>query len=139
MPANNAPIFVLTPNCPGVTISAANTARDGSGSLVTLFTAGAEGSLVTSIVFTSSQPTVGISAARVVRIFITDTAGANPKLFQEIAMLQVTSSNTAIGATVSANIPNGLALKAGQQIKVSQSVYGSAADGTDVIATGGDY
>ena len=65
MPANQRPIFVLTPNCPVINIpgvvASANTARDGSGTLGTnifnLFTAGSNGSRVDSIKFTSAQAT----------------------------------------------------------------------------------
>ncbi|MFY8165200.1 MAG: hypothetical protein ACOVJ8_01330 [Sediminibacterium sp.] len=51
MPANTTPIFVLTPNTSTATIDAANTARDGSGTLVTAFTAGASGSRVDFVQF----------------------------------------------------------------------------------------
>ena len=44
MPANIAPIFVLTPNIGFGRITAANTTSDGSGALITIFTAGANGS-----------------------------------------------------------------------------------------------
>lgn len=139
MPANTAPIFTLTPVAATATIAAANTARDGSGTLVNLFTAGANGSRIDFITFTSAQATVGASAARVQRIFVTDTSGLNSRLISEVAMSAVTSSNTAIGATATVTFTNGLILASGQIIQVSQSVYGSAADGTHVIARGGSY
>lgn len=136
---NTSPIFTLTPNAATSTIAAANTARDGSGSLVTAFTAGANGSRVDFITFTSSQATVGASSARVQRVFLTDTSGLNPTLISEVAMTAVTSSNTAIGATQTITFTNGLVINSGQLIKVSQSVYASAADGTAVLVRGGNY
>lgn len=139
MAANTAPIFTLTPNAATSTIAAANTARDGSGSLVTAFTAGANGSRVDFIVFTSSQPVVGANSARVQRVFLTDTSGLNPRLISEVALNTVTSSNTAVGATATITFTNGLVIKSGQLIKVSQSVYASTTDGTDVLVRGGDY
>lgn len=139
MPANTSPIFTLTPVAATSTIAAANTARDGSGSLVTAFTAGANGSRVDFITFTSSQATAAASAARVQRVFLTDTAGLNPILIQEVAFSAVTASNTAIGATATITFTNGLIINAGQIIRVSQSVYGSAADGTSVLVRGGNY
>jgi len=139
MPANTAPIFTLVPNTPTATIAAANTARDGSGSLVDLFTSGVNGSRIDFITFTSAQATPAASAARVQRVFLTDTSGLNPRLISEVAMSAVTASNTAIGATSTITFTNGLILKSGQLIKVSQSVYGSAADQTHVVARGGDY
>lgn len=139
MPANTSPIFTLTPNAATSTIAAANTARDGSGALVTAFTAGANGSRVDFITFTSSQATAGASSARVQRVFLTDTAGLNPRLIQEIVLSAVTASNTAIGATSTITFTNGLVINAGQLIQVSQSVYASAADTTAVLVRGGNY
>ena len=139
MPANTSPIFTLTPNASAVNIAAANTARDGSGTLVTAFTAGSNGSRVDFITFTSAQATAAASAARVQRVFLTDASGLNPRLIQEIVLAAVTASNTAIGATSTITFTNGLVIKSGQLIKVSQSVYGSAADATDVLVRGGDY
>jgi len=139
MPANTSPIFTLTPKAATANIAAANTARDGSGTLVTLFTAGANGSRVDFITFTSSQVTAAASAARVERVFLTDESGLNPRLISEIAMSAVTASNTAIGATATITFTNGLIINAGQIIRVSQSVYGSAADATDVLLRGGNF
>ena len=139
MPANTSPIFTLTPKAATARIAAANTARDGSGTLVTLFTAGSNGSRVDFITFTSSQVTAAASAARVQRVYLTDESGLNPRLISEIAMSAVTASNTAIGATATITFTNGLIINAGQIISVSQSVYGSAADATDVLLRGGNY
>lgn len=139
MPANTSPIFTLTPKAATARIAAANTARDGSGSLVTLFTAGANGSRVDFITFTSSQVTAAASAARVQRVFLTDESGLNPRLISEVAMSAVTASNTAIGATATITFTNGLIINAGQVISVTQSVYGGAADGTDVVLRGGNF
>lgn len=139
MPANTTPIFTLTPKAVTATIAAANTARDGSGTLVDLFTSGANGSRIDFVTFTSAQATVGASAARVQRVFLTDTGGINPRLIQEVVLSAVTSSNTAIGSTSTITFTNGLIINSGQILKVSQSVYGSAADGTHVIARGGDF
>jgi len=139
MPANTSPIFTLTPEAVTCTIAAANTARDGSGTLVDLFTAGANGSRIDFITFISAQATPAASAARVQRVFLTDTAGLNPRLVQEIVLPAVTASATAIGATSTITFTNGLVINAGQIVKVSQSVYGSANDQTQAIARGGDY
>ena len=139
MPANTTPIFTLTPKAVTATIAAANTARDGSGTLVDAFTSSANGSRIDFVTFTSAQATVGASAARVQRVFLTDTGGINPRLIQEVVLSAVTSSNTAIGSTSTITFTNGLIINSGQILKVSQSVYGSAADGTHVVARGGDF
>lgn len=139
MPANTTPIFTLTPKAVTANIAAANTARDGSGTLIDLFTAGANGSRLDFITFTSAQATAAASAARVQRVFLTDTAGLNPRLISEVVLSAVTASNTAIGATATITFTNGLILNSGQIVKVTQSVYGSAADGTHALARGGDF
>jgi len=139
MPANTTPIFTLTPKAATARIAAANTARDGSGTLSDLFTAGTNGSRVDFITFTSSQVTAAASAARVQRVFLTDESGLNPRLISEVVLSAVTASNTAIGATATITFTNGLIINTGQIIRVSQSIYGSAADATDVLLRGGNF
>lgn len=139
MAANTAPIFTLTPNCPVVAVAAANTARDGSGVLVTLFTAGADGSRVESITFTSAQATAALSSAMVGRVFLTDSAGANPRLISEVVIAAVTASNTVIGAASTIAYSNGLIIPTGCILKVTQSIYAGVQDQMHVTARGGDY
>ena len=137
--ANTTPIFVLTPNFSTAASAAANTASDGSGALVTLFTAGANGSLISSIKVNNAQISAALSSAMVVRIFITDTAGANPRLHSEAALPAATRSLTAVGATVTINFLGGLQIAAGQIVKVCQSAYAGVQDLTHFSAQGGDY
>jgi hypothetical protein len=146
--ANFSPIFVLTPNCPVITIpglvASANTARDGSGTLGTnifnLFTAGANGSRVDYIKFTSAQATAAAMSSIIVgRVFLTDTTGANPRLIEEVAIANATASNTVIGATSTITFIGGLIIDSGQIIRVSQSVCAGVQDQMQVVARGGDY
>lgn len=137
--ANFSPIFVLTPNCPTATIAASNTARDGSGTLVTLFTAGASGSRVDYVKFTSAQATAAACSAMVGRVWLTDTAGANPRLIEEVAIVTATASNTVIGATSTITFIGGLVIASGQIVKVTQSIYAGVQDQFQVVARGGDY
>lgn len=133
------PQFTATPRATTSRIAAANTARDGSGTLVTSFTAGASGSRIDFITFTSSQATVGASALRICRVFLSDTSGANPRIISEVSLPAVTSSNTAVGSTATITFTNGLVIGAGQILYTTQSIYGGAADTTDVLARGGDF
>ena len=139
MSANTTPIFILAPNTSVATIGAANTARDGSGALVTVFTAGADGSRLDSIDFTSAQATAAASSAMVWNVFITDTAGANPRLFKSLAQVTITPSTTVISATGNLSFGNGLLLTSGQLVRVTQTVYAGVQDKVDVIARGGNY
>ena len=91
MTANTSPIFTLTPNALPVSLSAANTERIySSGTLVTVVTAGANGSRIEALKATASATTT----AGVIRYWITDAAGANPKLFEERLVTAVTPSTT---------------------------------------------
>lgn len=139
MSANVQPIFTLTPNCKGTTINAANTAKDGSGAITTLFTAGTNGSRVDRVTITNSQATAGANSASVNRIWISDTSGANYKLYKESAVAAVTGSNTAIGYSTTLNFVSGLILASGQLLGGTIAVRASASDNMDFVVEGGDY
>lgn len=138
MPANTTPIFVLTPNCSSVSLTSSNTARDGSGTMSTVFTAGTNGSRVDYIVFTSTQTIAVASVAKVCRVFVTDASGFNPKLRAEVALTAVTPTSAVIGSTSTITFTNGLVIRSGQLIRVTASVI-STTDCVDVFAHGGDY
>jgi hypothetical protein len=139
MTANTSPIFTLTPNIGLASVAAANTASDGSGVLVTLFTAGANGSRLERIRYNNAQATAAASSAMVIRFFITDNAGANPKLLAEVALATATRSTTAVGAGGVLVFSNGLVIPTGTVIKVIQSVYAGAQDLMHYVAEGGDF
>lgn len=139
MAVNTTPIFPLTPVIGYARLTAANTARDGSGSLSTLVTGDTDGTRVDYITFTSAQATAAANSAMVGRVFITDNAGSNPRLLSEIAISAVTASNTAIGATQTITFAGGLIIPSGVVLKVAISVYAGAQDQVDVIARAADY
>ena len=139
MPANTLPIFTLVPDIGRARMVAANTASDGSGVLYPCFTGGTNGSRVDSITFNSSQTTYAATSAMVARVFITDTAGANPRLLSEIALPSVTKTAAIVGQSQTITYTNGLIIPAGSVLQVCQSVYASAADQYDVIVRGGDF
>jgi len=139
MAPNTSPIFVLTPNNGFARPGAANLTSDGSGTCPTVFTAGAAGSRVEHVYFFNGQATAAASSAMVVRLFLTDTSGANPKLIDEQVMGAATRSVTVVGAAGEFPNAKGLTLLAGALLKVVQSVYASAADQVDFTAVGGDF
>ena len=133
MAANTVPIFALIPTTIGVgRIAAANTASDGSGALVTLYTAATNGARFDKVVVLNSQATAAASSAMVVRLFITDTAGANPRLIAESALAAATRSTTVVGATVTFTFSGGYIMLAGQILQACQSLYAGVADQNDV-------
>lgn len=107
-------------------INVANTARDGTGSLFTLFTPGASGSRLDDIKITAT----GITTAGMLRFFVFNTITAQNHLLQEVTVLAVTPSST-IPAFSSALINLGLTLAPGELVKVSTN----NAETFDVICT----
>jgi hypothetical protein len=112
MAANLNPIFTLTPRADTANFSAANTARDGSGVLNTVASAGANGTLINSVRVNAQSTTT----AGMVRLFVHN--GTTGFLWHEIPVTAITP-----GVNVAAFeaeyvpqfplcIPSGYALKA---------------------------
>ena len=139
MAANTSPIFTRQGNFTPARIAAANTASDGSGALVTLVTAAADGTRVDGVRFINSQVTAAAAGAKVYRIFLSDTGGANPRLVGEVLVAAVTRSTVAIGQTVLYTFDQPIIMQSGQIMSVVQSVYAGVQDQTDAIAYAGNY
>jgi len=136
---NTTPIFTVRGNFLPARIAAANTASDGSGTLVSLVTASVEGTRVDGVRFRNSQITAAASSAMIHRIFITDAAGANPRLIGEVITPAATRSNTVAGATSIFTFDQPVIMRSGQIMSVTQSLYAGAQDQFDAIAYAGDY
>ena len=103
--------YASTPRAALGQVSTANTARDGTGTLATIFTAGSSGSRIDDIKIQAT----GTTTAGVVRLFLHD--GTNARLFAEILVSAVTPSTTveAWSATLlnqAIVIPSGWSLRA---------------------------
>ena len=93
------PQYVGTPRTAAAVISTANANRDGTGTIATVFTAGASGSRIDTIVLEARATTT----AGMIRLFVHD--GTTAWLYDEIPVVAVTPSGTvpAWNATVGAN------------------------------------
>src|SRR5689334_3494733 len=96
MAAGTSPIFVATPRSAGVTTGVnANTAFDGTGTVTTVFTAGANGSKIEDVFLDH----LGTNIATVVRFFVnngsTNTTASNNWLVHEETMAANTASQVA--------------------------------------------
>lgn len=136
MPANTAPIFPLTPNVPvGKTLTTANTAKDGTGTVVTLFTAGANGGRVDYV----KVRALGTNVATVIRLFINNgsptSTASNNSLFVDMTIAATTNSETA--QLVDNIITLDLSLPAGYTI--TATIGTTVAAGLQCTAVGGDY
>ena len=133
MPANFKPVFSLVPLTPFVVLTGTTTDKSGAttANMKTLVTSGANGTKVTQIGFKF----VGTSTAGTILIFITDTAGANPTLYDEIVYGAVTSSTTANSGRIF-NLYSDLQLKSGQLIIVGATTVNTS---INVWASQGDF
>lgn len=84
------------------TVSAANTNRDGTGTIVTIATGSAAGFKVNEVV---TQPTVTTTAG-MIRLFISTDSGSTWNLFDEIPVAAATVSASVPGARNSKNYSN---------------------------------
>lgn len=137
MPANTAPIFSRTARINWANnMTAANTARDGTGTVDTVFTADAvNGSFVNKLII---RPR-GTNVATVMRIFVnnglTNATAANNSLISEVGLVASTASETAAQATV--EMPLNLALPPGYRLMATLGT--AVAAGFAVTTAGGDY
>lgn len=103
-------------------LSVANTNRNGTGTIVSVFTAGASGSRIDDIYIVANATTT----AGVIRLFISD--GTNIRLWQEILVSAVTPSTTqAVWSASLLNqalvIPSGYSLQASTNNAETFSVF----------------
>lgn len=136
--ANTSPIFVGVPHVEwgSTAITTANTAKDGTGTVLTVFTADAtDGSFVQRIRFRAA----GTNVATVARVFINNGSSAatpaNNILWDEITLSATTLSEVAALATY--ELPLNFGLPAGYKLNVTIGTTVSA--GYYVSVIGGDY
>lgn len=80
--------YAATPKTAVAQVSTANTNRDGTGTLATVFTAGTSGSRIDDIAIIAT----GTTTAGMVRLFLHD--GTNARLWREVAVSAITPSAT---------------------------------------------
>lgn len=137
MAANTSPIFLKQPNVQYASTGVnANTALDGTSTVVTVFTADAtNGSKIENVTLTH----LGTNVATVVRFFVnngsSNTTATNNALVYEVTMAANTLSQTA--ASVPMTWAANLYLKPGYKLNVT--IGTAIAAGIMVFAQGGDY
>lgn len=145
MAANTSPIYTLTPDIAwgsadgnGGTagpLKTANTAMDGTGTVLTVFTAQTNGSYVRKLIARAA----GTCTGSVLRVFInngsTNATIANNILIDEITLPATTAIATAALPTI--QVPLEFAMPNGYKINVTLGTTVSAGWWVSVI--GGDY
>ncbi len=143
---NTAPIYSRVASISWGTIATANTAKDGTGTVVTIFTADAtNGGRVDRVRFRSA----GTNVATVARVFInngsTNATASNNTLYAEVTLAATTLSEVAslaLQEIPNANtVPDGtgfpLVLPPGYKLNVT--IGTTVAAGWAVTAVGGVY
>jgi len=145
MPANTSPIYSIvgatdstaSNNTGTVSGPTANTAQDGSGTLIKAFTAGTNGSYVQKIRF---RPVLS-PAATVCRVFISSSSTTSTTvtwLYDEITLPAVTVSQTAASSVF--ELPLNIALDPSYLLYVTFATStGAAGTGYSVVTIAGDY
>ena len=134
MAANTAAIFPLTPKVSWGTILTQNTAVDGTGTVVTIYQAGSNGSRLDTVQIKYAGTTV----ATIMRFFInnnsTNATATNNSFYSEYAVFPGTGTST---AQADITIPFDLVLPANYKLNITIST--TVANNLAVTACGGDY
>ena len=137
MAANTLPIYSKAGDVQwsAAAITSANTAKDGTGTVTTVFTAGVDGGRVEKLVF---QP-LGTNVATVARIFVnngqSNATPANNAYFKDVTLPASTLSESASMPAV--EVPLNLALPSGYRLLVTLGT--AIAAGVMVTVVGGKY
>lgn len=124
-----APAFAAIPNRGSAVASTANTNRDGTGTLATVFTAGASGSRIDYVRLQARVTT----AAGTVRLFLSD--GTNVNLLKEQVTVGATVSGTVAGESYDYIPASPLILKASETLKACPN----NSEAWVITAFGGDF
>lgn len=125
----SAPIFVGVPKTWQAALSAANTNRDGSGTLVSVLSAGASGSRIDRLRVVAS----GTTTAGVIRYYVND--GTNKYLIKERLVTAITPSATVQVFEDEVSFGDGLVLPTGWSLMAAPH----NAENFKVFAQGGDF
>jgi hypothetical protein len=124
----NAPQFAATPRIAVAQVSTANPYRDGTGTVVTVLTAGSSGTRVDYV----AVKAVASTLAGVVRLFIHD--GSNARLLTEVPVPMTTPVATDKTFEQLVELAGGIVLPTGYSLRATTE----AANTFNVFAFGGD-
>lgn len=110
----SSPQFIATPKNGVAQVSVANTNRDGSGTLATVYTAGASGARIDMLAITAAATTT----AGMLRFYVSD--GSVNRLIRELPVVAVVPSATVPAFSVPSYLfEGGLVLQANWLLKAS--------------------
>lgn len=132
MAVTATPIHIQGPRAASASIATANTNRDGTGTIGTVFTAGSNGSKIDHIKITAA----GTTTAGVVRLYLYD--GSTYYLYDEVLVAAITPSATIAAWTYNYDTSQpstSLYLASGWSLRASTH----NAETFKVSCVGGDY
>jgi len=122
MSQNTSPVFAKTPIFNQAYLTSAYTDRTGvTGGLVTLATAGSLGSKITQI----GVKFTGNAISGSLLIFVTNTAGTTPRLFDEVPVITSTVSTTS-GSFRAVNSYSDFQIASGSLVQVGLTAISSS-------------
>lgn len=128
----SAPAFAATPRAATAPVSTANTARDGTGTIATVFTAGASGSKVEEITIKADAD----PADSCVVIFLHD--GTNFAVFDEFDIGNPAAASATVAAYRETRTYENLILPSGWSIRASITAAPTSGE-VNVFCFGGDF
>ena len=135
IPQNIDPVFVYKGRWAAATLTTANTARDGTGTVSTIFTAAANGSMPTKVVLIP----LGTNVASVARFFLNNggvtSTPSNNSLIGEVALPATTA--TEVDAQTPLYFHPAVLLLTTE--RVTCCIGTAVAAGWQITGTGGDY
>lgn len=126
----STPSFTSTPRVGIANVAAANTNRDGTGTITALITGAAAGTKVTSI---TAQAAVTTTAG-MVRIFVSTDSGSTWRLFDELSIAAATVSASVKGTRITTTYTDLVLADASHRLGCTTH----NAESINVIALGGD-
>lgn len=130
--------YASTAKNSGAQISTANTARDGTGTLGTVYTAGVSGSRIDSIVIQAT----GTTTAGMIRFFSSIDTGTTKRLISEVPVLAITAAATTPVFQTVLTSQNASFMQNGLVLEANSILYASTnnAESFNVIAVNaGDF
>ena len=107
--------YASTVTTAAVQVTTANTNRDGTGTIVTVLTAGASGTRIDDIYMVGT----GTTTAGVIRLFVHD--GTNARLLSETLVTAITPSTT-VHVWSNTLLSQGIVLKTGYSLRASTQI-----------------
>lgn len=133
------PPYAQTPQNAVLAVAAANTARDGSGTVNTLLTAGAEGAYIDKISAYSAQASAAAVSAMVIIVWLSIDGGTTWFKRMEGELATKTASNTAVAGSLTFNFTNGWKIPANAKVGITQTIYAGVQDRMNYVAEYADY